>query len=134
LFSERTESGMNDLDKVEISLPAKKEYARLLRLAVAGIASRMNFSFDGLEDLKIGMEEAYLLAVNDPEQERFDISFDIYDDRLEVLVTGLGSVETLEEELSQKFGFSILNSVMDKVEWTRIDEAKRNLKMTKEIK
>lgn len=116
-----------------MSLPAKKEYARLLRLAVAGIASRMNFNVDSLEDLKIGLDEAYLLAINDPEQDTFDVEFDIQDDRLEVLVTGLGSVETLEEELSQKFGFSILNSVMDKVEWFRVDETTRNLRMTKNI-
>ncbi|HZD61012.1 MAG TPA: hypothetical protein VE439_11260 [Anaerolineae bacterium] len=125
---------MYDVDRIEISLPARKEYARLLRLAAAGISSRMNFSFDGLEDLKIGLDEAYLLAINDPEQRNFDVVFEVYGDRLEVLVTGLGSAETLEEELSQKFGFSILNSVMDKVEWTRVDEAKRNLRMTKNIR
>ncbi|MBE0447063.1 MAG: hypothetical protein IBX64_03005 [Actinobacteria bacterium] len=125
---------MSDVDRVEMSLPARKEYARLLRLAIAGISSRMNFNFDSLEDLKIGLDEAYLLAINDPEQEKFGVVFEIYDDRLEILVTGLGSAETLEEELSQKFGFSILNSVMDKVEWTRVDEMTRNLRMTKNIR
>lgn len=125
---------MKNADRVEMNLPARKEYARLLRLAVAGIASRMNFNFDSLEDLKIGLEEAYLLAINDPVQDKFDVAFDIYDDRLEILVTGLGSAETLEEELSQKFGFSILHSVMDKVEWSRIDETTRNLRMTKNIR
>lgn len=123
---------MNEVDRVEMSLPAMKEYARLLRLAVAGIASRMNFSVDGLEDLKIGLDEAYLLAINDPEMERFDVVFEIHPDRLEILVNGLGTIDTLEEELTQKFGFSILHSVMDKVEWTKVGN-KRKLNMVKNI-
>lgn len=120
------------MDKVELGLPAKKEYARLLRLAVAGIGNRMNFNFDYLEDLKIGLEEAYLLALRDPRQDRFNVTFEIYSDRLEVLVTGLGTIETLEEEQSQRFGFSILSSVMDKVEWIK-NNGTRNLRMVKNI-
>jgi anti-sigma regulatory factor (Ser/Thr protein kinase) len=123
---------LDSIDKVEMNVPARKEYARLLRLAVAGIASRMDFSFDGLEDLKIGLDEAFLLAVNDPELEMFGVSFDIYDDRLEIVVPGLSAIETLEDELMQKFGFSILHSVMDKVEW-QITDKKRQLTMVKNI-
>lgn len=123
---------MSDVDKVELSIPARKEYARLLRLAVAGIGSRMNFNFDCLEDLKMGLEEAYLLALSDPKQQNFNVMFEIYSDRLEVLVTELGTIETLEEEQSQIFGFSILSSVMDKVEWIKSNGA-RNLRMVKNI-
>jgi anti-sigma regulatory factor (Ser/Thr protein kinase) len=127
---------MNDVesnaDKVEIIFPAKKEYARLLRLAVSGIAARMDFSIDGLEDLKIGLEEAFVLAINDSNTERFDAVFEIYSDRLEVMIAGLGKVKTLEDQLSSKFGFSILDSVMDNVEWINTDDLNR-LKLTKNI-
>jgi len=123
---------MGVVDKVEMTLPAKKEYARFLRLAVAGIASRMNFNVDSLEDLKIGLEEAYLLAINNPDQELFNVMFEVHEDRLEVMVTGLGATDGLDEELSLKFGFSILNSVMDEVEWIKADGTK-NLRMVKII-
>ncbi|MCL6472144.1 MAG: hypothetical protein K6T91_04955 [Firmicutes bacterium] len=123
---------MCDVDKVELSLPAKKEYARLLRLAITGIASRMEFTVDSLEDIKIALEEAYLLALSDPEQKRFDVIFEIYPDRLEVLVTGLGKIESLEEQQSKKFGFSILNSVMDDVKWLKSGGIS-NLRMVKKI-
>lgn len=123
---------MSDVDKVIMGLPARKEYARLLRLAVAGIASRMNFSVDGLEDLKIGLDEAFLLAINDPELDKFNVVFEIFPDRLEILVNGLGTIDTLEEELMQKFGFSILHSVMDRIEWSKVD-GKKQLTMVKNI-
>ena len=127
---------MNDVesnaDKVEMIFPAKKEYARLLRLAVSGIAARMDFSIDGLEDLKIGLEEAFVLAINDSNTERFDAVFEIYSDRLEVMIAGLGKVKFLEDQLSSKFGFSILDSVMDNVEWINTDDLSQ-LKLTKSI-
>ena len=122
---------MTIVDSVEMNVPARKEYARLIRLAVAGIASRMNFTVDSLEDLKMAIDEAYVIALDDPVQEVFNVAFFIHSDRLEILVPGLGSAETLQDELLQKFGFSILNSVMDKVEWTRVDESSRNLLMVK---
>jgi anti-sigma regulatory factor (Ser/Thr protein kinase) len=122
----------NDTDMVEMSFPAKKEYARILRLAASGIAARMNFSVDGLEDLKIGLDEAFLLALSNPETHRFDAVFEIYPDRLEVKVAGLGGVRNKEEELSTKFGFSILDSVMDKIEWINTD-ASNQLKLTKTV-
>jgi hypothetical protein len=33
--------------------------------AVSGIAARMDFSIDGLEDLKIILKRAFVLAIND---------------------------------------------------------------------
>lgn len=122
---------MTIIDRVEMNVPARREYARLIRLAIAGIASRMDFTVDSLEDLKMAIDEAYVIALDDPVQEVFNVAFFIYPDRLEILVPGLGSAEALEDELLQKFGFSILNSVMDKVEWTRVDESSRNLLMVK---
>lgn len=123
---------MDNIDRVSMVIPARREYAKLLRLAAAGIANRMNFNYDGLEDIKMGLEEAYLLAINNPSQDNFDLTFEIYHDRLEILVKELGKMDSLEEELSQKFGFSILNSVMDEVEWFTIDGIK-NLRMVKNI-
>ncbi|MDP2210571.1 MAG: hypothetical protein Q8J63_02390 [Candidatus Aquicultor sp.] len=124
---------MTIIDRVEMNVPARREYARLIRLAVAGIASRMDFTVDSLEDLKMAIDEAYVIALDDPVQEVFNVAFIIHPDRLEILVPGLGSAESLEDELLQKFGFSILNSVMDKVEWTRVDEGSRNLLMVKHV-
>jgi anti-sigma regulatory factor (Ser/Thr protein kinase) len=122
----------NNVDRIEMSFPARKEYARLLRLVASGIASRMDFSFDGLDDLKIGLEETFVFAMNDSSRERFDIVFEIYSDRLEVLVTGLETIEDLEDQMSSKFGFSILDSVMDKIEWINTGDSSR-LKLVKQI-
>ncbi|MFP5298966.1 MAG: hypothetical protein ACLGHL_08275, partial [Actinomycetota bacterium] len=50
------------MDKVSISIPASPAYLQVVRLIAAGLASRLGFTIDEIEDLKIGVDElcAYL--------------------------------------------------------------------------
>jgi len=42
---------------VRLSVPAAPEYLRLVRLTAAGMASRLGFTFDEVEDLRIAVDE-----------------------------------------------------------------------------
>lgn len=44
-------------DKVAIVVPAMPEYVQTVRLVTAGLASRLKFTIDEIEDLKIGVDE-----------------------------------------------------------------------------
>ncbi len=43
---------------IEIHIPSSTEYVRVVRLAVTGVASRMPFSYDDVEDIKLAVSEA----------------------------------------------------------------------------
>lgn len=43
---------------VELKIPSLPEFVSVARLALSGIASRMNFQYDEIEDLKIALAEA----------------------------------------------------------------------------
>lgn len=41
-----------------VTVPARPEYVQVLRAVVAGVAARLDFQYDAIEDLKIAVDEA----------------------------------------------------------------------------
>ncbi len=48
---------------VELKFPCKPEYVGVARLAILGVASRMRFSYDEVEDVRLAVGEACTTAV-----------------------------------------------------------------------
>lgn len=44
-------------EEVRLAMPANPEYLRLARVTAMGIASRLGFTFDEIEDLRIAIDE-----------------------------------------------------------------------------
>ncbi|ASK61247.1 anti-sigma B factor RsbW [Virgibacillus phasianinus] len=127
---------MEKFDFIEMKVPAKAEYVGVVRLSISGIANRMGFTYEDIEDLKVSISEAITNAVTHAYETDDDgevtVGFGVYEDRLEVMVAdhggsfdlkeikgGIGpynhteSVETLREG---GFGLFLINALMDKVE------------------
>ncbi|MGA4543194.1 anti-sigma regulatory factor [Uniformispora flossi] len=52
------EAGAGQQDFVEVRLPAAGAYLSVLRTATAGLAARLDFTLDEIEDLRIAVDEA----------------------------------------------------------------------------
>ncbi len=83
-------------DVVEVRMPAARAYLSVLRTASAGLAARLDFTLDEIEDLRIAVDEACALlltqAVRDAD---LTCRFELDDDSLAVTVrvpTTRGSV------------------------------------------
>lgn len=50
---------------ITVSIPARPEFIHVLRSVIASVAARMNFPYDGIDDLRIAVDEAsaHLLSV-----------------------------------------------------------------------
>jgi serine/threonine-protein kinase RsbW len=48
---------------VELKIPCKPEYVGVARLAILGVASRMRFSYDQVEDVRLAVGEACTTSV-----------------------------------------------------------------------
>lgn len=126
---------MEVFDFIEMRFPAKAEYVGVIRLSVSGIASRMGFSYEDIEDLKISMSEAVSNVVSHAynDEGEVTIGFGVYDDRLEVMVADRGGsfdlqeikddigpydkkTETIGDLREGGFGLFLIKSLMDKVE------------------
>lgn len=44
--------------EVTVSVPARPDYVRVLRAVAASFAARLDFTYDRIEDLKLGVSEA----------------------------------------------------------------------------
>lgn len=82
------------MDYVEMKIPAKPEYVGVIRLTISGIASRMGYTYEEIEDIKIAVSEACTNAVQHayPSDEVGEVivGFGIYEDKLETMVADSG--------------------------------------------
>jgi len=53
-------------DLVELTVPAEPAYLAVLRTATAGLAARLSFSLDEIEDLRIAVDEACAMLLTLP--------------------------------------------------------------------
>lgn len=126
---------MTSQAKVEIKIPNKSEYVGVVRLAVAGIANRMNFTIEDIEDIKIAVSEACANAVRYAYPNDIlgyiDVTCLPQKDKLEITVkdSGIGfdpkniHKSKVKKETSQAsksdnlgLGFVFMQSLMDKVD------------------
>ena len=102
------------MDKVNIRIPASPEYVQVVRLIASGLANRLEFTLDDIEDLKIAVDElcAYLTGTQGREGE-IEITFTIGENRIEI--TGSGRFTAgikVRSELTQ-LSQMILDTVVD---------------------
>ncbi|WP_066070529.1 anti-sigma B factor RsbW [Neobacillus soli] len=82
------------MDYIEVKIPAKPDYVGVIRLTLSGIASRMSYTYEQIEDIKIAVSEACTNAVQHAykkdEGGEVTIGFGIYEDKLEIMVADSG--------------------------------------------
>ena len=102
-------------DVVSLRLPAAGAYLSVLRTATASLASRLDFTIDDIEDLRIAVDEAcaMLLAQAVPGSD-LTCDFAVTGDELAVLVT----VPTLDgtEPSRDTFAWTVLTALVGDVD------------------
>jgi anti-sigma regulatory factor (Ser/Thr protein kinase) len=60
---------LSNADKARLVLPARPDFVRVARLTFAGLATRLGFPYDEVEDIRIAVGEAMtlLLREDDPD-------------------------------------------------------------------
>ncbi|AXI08045.1 anti-sigma B factor RsbW [Oceanobacillus zhaokaii] len=126
---------MENFDFIEMKIPAKAEYVGVIRLSLSGIANRMGFSYEDIEDLKVSISEAITNAVThaykDGDQGEITIGFGVYENKLEIMVADHGGSfnikkikddigpyvgnESVEDLREGGFGLFLINALMDEV-------------------
>jgi serine/threonine-protein kinase RsbW len=102
-------------DMVTVRLPAASAYLSVLRTATAGLAARLDFTLDEIEDLRIAVDEAcaMLLAQAVPGTD-LECEFELTGDAMRIAV----SVLTVDgrEPSRDTFAWTVLSSLAGDVD------------------
>jgi serine/threonine-protein kinase RsbW len=103
---------VHDDTEVRLALPASPEFLRLARLTVAGVASRMGFSYDEVEDLRIAIDELCFALVGTTGREgTIELRYSVRADDL--VVEGLGTFASPIGPVLSPLSRQILSAVVD---------------------
>lgn len=118
-----TTDGGTAEDVVEIRLPADSAYLSVLRTATAGLAARLDFTLDEIEDLRIAVDEACaMLLPHAIEMAQLICRFELGRDTLDVTVT----IPTTRGQLPERetFSWTVLTALAGEVD-TGLDEERQ---------
>lgn len=115
-------------NNVRFTIPARREFVGLVRLAIGGLALAMPFDTETIEDIKLVMSEicTNIVLASDEPPPSADLSFTVTLDPSEVVID-IDSGAAVEEVMSAAsaawerpkqsgYGLSIITALMDKVE------------------
>ncbi len=119
--SRRSEERSNT-ETISIKIPASPEYLQVVRLVAAGLASRLSFTLEDIEDLKIAVDElsAYITGAHG-RSGTLAVSFTLDGDRIRI--RGVGEYTESYEVRTDLTEFSrmILETVADSAELSASD-------------
>jgi serine/threonine-protein kinase RsbW len=123
------EVGLPVRDTVLLRLPADGAYLSVLRTAAAGLASRLNFTLDDIEDLRIAVDEACAMLLPKAEAGAIlECAFELKPGELDIAV----SLPTTDAALPSRdtFAWTVLTALAGEVDAT-VDGHKVTITMAK---
>ena len=124
---------------ISMNVSVNPDFVSVIRLTLSGVASRIGFSLDDIEDMKVCVSEACTNAIKHSKKDEFQVKFYVYPDRLtiEVLDDGIGydvdslASPDLKNPKTSGLGIFIIKTLMDEVEIKSCDKCGTIIKMTK---
>ena len=106
---------------VELRIPAEPEWVGVARLAAAGIASRLDFPIEDLEDLKLAVAEACNCCIQNGGDDDLQVGCEIHEDRIAISVVRTGAPSAMQRAAGGDdvglggLGVFIIRALMDEV-------------------
>lgn len=126
-------------ETIKMEISANPDFVSVIRLTTSGIANKIGFSIDDIEDMKVAVSEACTNAIKHSSDDRFYITFNILDDGLNIEIkdNGVGcnidllGKPDLENPKENGLGIFIIQTLMDEVSIESSDNKGTIIKMTK---
>ena len=131
---------MRSRDEVRLAVPATPEFLRLARVTASGLASRLGFTYDEVEDLRLAIDElCFVLIGTQGRQGTVELRYAMVPGALEV--EGIGSFTDEDSDGSAvdgstdvalaAFSQQILSALLDDYAVYRDDEGRSCFRLLK---
>lgn len=132
---------LDESSVVELRIPPEAEWAAVARLTVAAVASRLDFSLDDIDDVKLAVAEACTHAIQRATGEHpIELIFEARTDSIAVTVRDSSTtahLESVEDDVDENhiggLGLFIIRSLMDDVDFRVDPRTGGELTMTKRV-
>lgn len=118
-------------DEIRLAVPATPEFLRLARVTASGLASRLKFSYDEVEDLRLAIDElCFVLIGSRGRPGTVDIRYAVRSDALEVM--GVGNFDDDQTDpLLASFSQQILTALVDEYAVYRDERGRAAFRLVK---
>jgi serine/threonine-protein kinase RsbW len=118
-----------DEDVVVLTVPADGAYLSVLRTATAGLAARLHYTLDEIEDLRIAVDEACaMLLAGATDETELTCTFEVADDELAVSVSVPANGSPLPG--NQTFAWMVLSALAGEVT-ADVGDGRSTIRLTK---
>lgn len=126
-------------ESIKMEITANPEYVGIIRLTTSGIANKIGFPIDDIEDMKVAVSEACTNAIKHSSDDIFYITFNILKNGLNIEIKDNGKgcnvsclgKPDLENPKENGLGIFIIQTLMDEVSIESEDNHGTIIKMTK---
>ena len=119
---------MSHQPDVELRLPAESAYVAVLRMTTAGLAARLDFTLDDIEDLRMAVGEACALVLENARTGGDLLAhFDLSDGSIRVSVAADSASDA--EPDADSFGWQVLTALTNDVS-SKLEDRQRWLSFT----
>ena len=130
-----------EYERISMNMSSNPNFVSVIRLTTSGIASKMGFTLDDIEDLKVSISEACTNAIKHSKKDTFEVNFYVFEDKLTVEVKDKGvgyDISAVEEPdpedpKTSGLGLFIIKTLMDEVDVCTCSEKGTIIKMTKMV-
>ena len=121
-------------DRVSLSVPARPEYAKTVRMTASALVSRTGMNYDEVDDVRMAAEEAFIYAVDTiSDDEYVEFTFLIGEGSIGIEVALGAEVDVSDDEVERRTTYAafILESVCDSYDLVSDAEGNRALRLLK---
>ena len=110
-----------NFETIKMEIASNPQYVSVIRLTTSGIANKIGYCLEDIEDIKVAVSEACTNAIKHSLDNKFSVEYTIFENGLTITIIDSGKgydvdsidVPNLEEPKESGLGLFIIQSFMD---------------------